>query len=100
MCLICAQIYAEDDWSRDPRDQNSDRVAGGPAALNRHQEAARRLRILNAMVQPHGVRVKTDSAGGYAITDLKGKTVTVAGLDELWYRLARDFDCRVDVLDP
>lgn len=98
MCLICAQIYSPDKWSHNPRDKESTRVAGGEAALNRHQEGARRLRIINEIVQPFRLYVKNDISGGYAISDAKGKTTVASGLDDLWYKLESDFNCRIDML--
>lgn len=100
MCLVCAQIYADDPWSRDPRDTDDLRTAGGDAARSRLRETGQRLRIINELVMPYSLRVKADSAGGYAVSDGKGKTLTASGLDALWFRLQRDFGCHIDVLDP
>lgn len=99
MCLVCAQISASDRWTRDPRDSNDQRVAGGAASTSRHQESARRLKILNALVASHRLKIRSDDAGGYLIASMTGKTASVSSLDELWYTLRLRFACVVDVLD-
>lgn len=98
MCLVCAQLTPYDRWTHDPRDTARRRTAGGAATLARHQAATRRLAIINALIAPQRLSVRDDGSGGFTIRDAKGRHASAATLDALWYVLARQFDCRIDVL--
>lgn len=90
MCILCYSLTGEEHWT--------DACPGAePGASVR----ARRRRLLKAILTAHGLEYRDGPSGVAAlISDRKGSTRVVRGLDEVWSAAEELAGRPVDPLDP
>lgn len=84
MCEVCAVFGVGPHWSDSADSLERDSVAQG--ILGNRSERARRLRLINKILQPHGVQASDWDGESYCIEDAIGRRQVVPDLSKLWHQ--------------
>jgi hypothetical protein len=94
MCVLCYELAGEGHWTDAAAPASA---TGEPAARGRY----RRTRILNAVLAPAGLTVRTPGPGrSVVVANRKGASEVAVGLGAVWEAADRLGSRRVDLLDP
>lgn len=82
MCEVCAVFGVSEHWTdaADPMGQHS--VAAG--ILENRSERARRLRLINRILLPHGLTAEDWDGESYSVEDTSGRRQLASDLSSLW----------------
>ncbi len=89
MCLLCHQLVGQESWS--------DVRSGAGASRGRD----RRTPVIAAVLRCYGLDYRDDASGALGlVSDRKGKTKVVSGLEEVWSAATLLAGRPLDPLDP
>ncbi|MCI3208256.1 MULTISPECIES: hypothetical protein [Pandoraea] len=97
MCEVCAVFGVSEHWTDagDPMGQHS--VAAG--ILENRAERARRLRLINRILRPYGLKAEDWDGESYAVEDASGRRQLASDLSTLWRVAEQLGDTFIDPLE-
>lgn len=99
MCVLCGEFVMQRHWT-DRNQKQDDTVMVGGSQRNRQRDRNRLTQLANQVLKHYRLQLDDWSGSKFILRDLKGNTVVVNDLGDLWPVAEKLAKKKLDPLDP